>query len=35
MLYVWKIGPYGQKLLAEEGKRRKSSRNAARVSKRQ
>jgi len=32
---MWKIGPYSQKLLAEEEKRRKSGRNAARVSKRQ
>ena len=32
---MWKMGPYGQKLLAEEEKRRKSSRNAVRVSKRQ
>ena len=35
MLCVWKVGPYGQKLLAEEGKRREDSRNAAGVGKRQ
>ena len=35
MLYVWKMGLYGQKLLVEEEKRREGSRNAARVSKRQ
>ena len=35
MLCMWKIGPYGQKLLAKEEKRRKSSRNATRVGKRQ
>ena len=34
MLYVWKVGPYGQKLLGEMEKG-ESSRNATRVSKRQ
>ena len=35
MLCMWEVGPYGQKLLAKEEKREKSSRNTARVSKRQ
>ena len=35
MLCVWKMEPYGQKLLVEEEKKRKSSRNATRVGKRQ
>ena len=34
MLCVWKVGPYGQKLLGEMEKG-EDSRNAARVSKRQ
>ena len=34
MLCVWKVGPYGQKLLGEMEKG-EGSRNAARVSKRQ
>ena len=32
---MWEVGPYGQKLLAKEEKREKSSRNTARVGKRQ
>jgi len=32
---VWKIGPYGQKLLGEIEKEKMSSRDTARVSKRQ
>ena len=35
MLCIWKIGPYGQKLLTEKEEKRQDSRNAARVSKRQ
>jgi len=35
MLYVWEVGPYGQKLLAKEKKRGKNSGNATRVGKRQ
>ena len=35
MLCVQKIGPYSQKLLAKKRKRKKSSRNTARVGKRQ
>ena len=35
MLYVWKVGPYGQKLLAKKGKRKKSSRNTVKVDKKQ
>ena len=35
MLYMQKIGPHGQKLLAEKKKREKDSRNATRVGKRQ
>ena len=35
MLYVWKVGLYGQKLLVKEGKREKSSRNIVRVGKKQ
>jgi len=35
MLYMWKIELYSQKLLTEEEKKRKSSRNATRVGKRQ
>ena len=34
MLCIWKIGPYGQKLLAKKKKKGESSRNAVRVSKR-
>ena len=34
MLCIWKVGPYGQKLLAKKRKREKSSRNTARVGKR-
>jgi len=32
---MWKIGPYGQELLAKKEKREKGSGDAARVSKRQ
>jgi len=32
---MWEVRPYGQKLLAKEGKRGKSSKNTARVGKRQ
>ena len=35
MFCVWKMGPHGQKLLAEKRKERQDSRNATRVSKRQ
>ena len=35
MLYVWKVGPYSQKLLAEEKKRKENSKNTAGVGKRQ
>ena len=35
MLCVWKVEPYGQKLLAKERKRGESSKNTARVGKRQ
>jgi len=35
MLYVWKVGLYGQKLLVKEEKREKSSRNIVRVGKKQ
>ena len=34
MLHMWKMEPYGQKLLAKKRKREEGSRNAARVSKR-
>jgi len=32
---MWKVGPYGQKLLAKKEKRKENSGNATRVSKRQ
>ena len=35
MFCVWKMGPYGQKLLAEKRKGGQDSRNTARVGKRQ
>jgi len=35
MLYVWKMGPYSQKLLEKIGKKRISSRDTTRVGKRQ
>jgi len=35
MLCVWKIGPYSQKLLEKIEKKRMSSRDTTRVSKRQ
>ena len=34
MLCMWKMRPYGQKLLAEKGKRGEGSRNAIEVGKR-
>ena len=34
MLCMWKMGPYGQKLLAKKEKREEGSRTATRVSKR-
>jgi len=35
MFYMWKVGPYNQKLLVEKKKRKKDSRNATKVGKRQ
>jgi len=35
MLCIWKVGLYGQELLAKKGKREKGSENATRVGKRQ
>jgi len=32
---MWKVGPYGQKLLAKKEKREESNRNTAKVNKRQ